>query len=176
MSNTNTTTNTIIINTNNQKEVTTMKKTNTTPITTTNGTISKKQFNKLAYDAYLRYIEVTTGKITGQTFAKAIKPYLTTFGIPMNQQTMNILSGYMVNYSTVDHEKALRIKGVAAFKNFTLTIYSEIKDKIDEGKVAYKLPKAPATPKAKKLTKDQQIAALKAELAAAKEEIAKVQG
>ena len=149
-----------------------MKTTNTTPITIANGiTISNREFKRLSYDAYLRYIEMVTGKITGQTFAKAIKPYLANFGIPMTQQTMSLLSGYMVNYGTVNHEKALKIKGVAAFKSFTLTLYSEMMTKINDGKVSYKLPKAPAQTKTRKPTKDQQIAALKAEIAALKGEI-----
>ena len=155
----------------------------TTTITTTTGTISNTQFKKLAYNAYLRYIEMVTGRITGQTFAKAIKPYLATFGIPMDQQTMSLLSGYMVNYGTVNHEKALKIKGIAAFKAFTLTLYSEIKGKVDEGKVSYKAPANPKPTKTK-ITKTKQptkaelkaeIAALKAELMA-KEQIEKVQG
>lgn len=145
-----------------------MKTTNTTIIISDGTTMSNREFKRVSYDAYLRFIEMVTGKITGQTFAKCIKPYLTTFGIPMNQQTMSLLSGYMVNYGTVNHEKALKIKGVAAFKTFTLTLYNEMMDKVNEGKVSYKLPKAPAKPKTRKPSKDDQIAALKAEIAALK--------
>jgi len=148
-----------------KKEDTTMKSTtsNKAPIVYNGNQISNAAFRRLAYDAYLRYVEMITGKITGETFAKAIKPYLQGFGIPMSQQTMSILSGYMVNYGSVNHEKALKIKGVAAFKTFTLSLYKEIMGKVEEGKVISRPGKAPAQPKTKaKTTKTKTEKAMEA--------------
>lgn len=180
MKNTNTsinaTQNTTIIE--NEKEVTPMKSTNSSSPIIFNGTqITKMDFKRKTFDGYLHYVAMIEKTEAPQTTAKALKPLFEGFGIPFEAHSMYMLTMMLTNYGTEQGEKVRKIKSITTFRKFLTEGYAEMMTK----KVVSSAGKAPAATKAKqakakKPTKDQQIAALKAELAAAKEQIAKVQG
>ena len=176
MKNTNITTN-VSVNTQNttiiEKEVIPMKSTNTQIIFNGNP-MTKMSFKRMTYDAYIHYVSFMEGNEAPQTTSKALKPLFEGFGIPFESHSMHMLTMMLTNYGTDQGEKVRKVKSITTFRKFILEGYAEMVTK----KVVSSAGKAPTQPKpkAKKPTKDQQIAALKAELAAAKEQIAKVQG
>lgn len=155
-----------------------MKNTNTSTPIIFNGTqITKMAFKRMTYDAYIHYVAFMEGSEAPQTTSKALKPLFEGFGIPFESHSMHMLTMMLTNYGTDQGEKVRKVKSITTFRKFILEGYAEMVTK----RVVSSAGKAPAAPKAKqakakKPTKDQQIAALKAELAAAKEQIAKVQG
>lgn len=178
MTTTNTTTNATqnTTTTNIEKEATTMK--STTSINLANGTqISKREFKRRTFEAYIHYVRFIEQQETIQTALKYLKPIFADFGITFDQHSWTSVTMYLTSYGSLQGEKVRKVKSITTFQKFLLGGYQEMISK----RVVSHAGKAPAEPKtkttkAKKPTKDQQIAALKAELAAAKEQIAKVQG
>lgn len=181
MKNTNTTTN-VSVNTQNttiiEKEVVPMKSTTSSKPIIFNGTqITKMAFKRMTYDGYIHYVNFVEQSEPTQTTSKALKPLFEGFGIPFESHSMHMLTMMLTNYGTDQGEKVRKVKSITTFRKFILEGYAEMVTK----KVVSSAGKAPAAPKtkqtkAKKPTKDQQIAALKAERDALKEQLTKVQG
>ena len=184
MKNTNTTTN-VSVNTQNttiienEKEVIPMKSTTTTntPIIFNGNQITKMAFKRMTFDGYLHYVALIEKAEAPQTTAKALKPLFEGFGIPFEAHSMYMLTMMLTAYGTQQGEKVRKIKSITTFRKFLTEGYAEMMTK----KVVSSAGKAPTAPKAKTVkakqpTKDAQIAALKAERDALKEQLAKVQG
>lgn len=128
MKKTTTTTSTKLTTSTSTKPTTSAKTiTNTkTGISTTEGNISKREFTRLSFNAYLNYVSILEGKATKDTF-DALRAYFALFGFDLTVQTLaGVLTISMATYGSIQGEKTRKVKSIATFRKFTLGGWKEV--------------------------------------------------
>lgn len=136
--------------------------------------MTSREVKCVTYDAYIAYVKLIEGKASASETLDAMKPLFDAADIELTMETMvNILTVKMTAYGSVKGEKARKVKSIATFRAF-------FKDnsfgwtEVATAPVVSNAGKAPAepkakAPKAKKPTKkelEDELANLKAQLAA----------
>lgn len=136
--------------------------------------MTSREVKKMTYDAYVAYVGLVEGKASANETLEAMKPLFDAANIELTMETMvNVLTVKMTAYGTVKGEKARKVKSISTFRSF-------FKDdafgwtEVAAAPVVSNAGKAPAepkekAPKAKKPTKkelEDELANLKAQLAA----------
>lgn len=136
--------------------------------------MTSREVKSMTYNAYIAYVNLIEGKATANETVEAMKPLFDAADIELTLETMvNVLTVKMTAYGTTKGEKARKVKSIATFRSF-------FKDdalgwtEVATSPVVSNAGKAPAepkekAPKAKKPTKkelEDELASLKAQLAA----------
>lgn len=136
--------------------------------------MTSREVKAMTYNAYIAYVNLIEGKATANETLEEMKPLFDAADIELTLETMvNVLTVKMTAYGTTKGEKARKVKSIATFRAF-------FKDnafgwtEVATAPVVSNAGKAPAepkekAPKAKKPTKkelEDELANLKAQLAA----------
>lgn len=134
--------------------------------------MTSREVKKMTYDAYVAYVGLVEGKASANETLEAMKPLFDAANIELTMETMvNVLTVKMTAYGTVKGEKARKVKSISTFRTF---FKEDGWTEVAAAPVVSNAGKAPAepkekTPKAKKATKkelEEELANLKAQLAA----------
>ena len=134
--------------------------------------MTSREVKTMTYNAYIAYVNLIEGKATASETLDAMKPLFEAADIELTMETMvNTLTVKMTAYGSVKGEKARKVKSIATFRAF-------FKEggwtEVATAPVVSNAGKAPAetkekAPRAKKPTKkelEDELANLKAQLAA----------
>lgn len=134
--------------------------------------MTSREAKKMTYDAYIAYVSLIEGRATANETLEAMKPLFDAADIELTMETMvNVLTVKMTAYGSVKGEKARKVKSIATFRAF---FKEDGWTEVAMSPVVSNAGKAPAEPKekaprAKKPTKkelEDELANLKAQLAA----------
>lgn len=134
--------------------------------------MTSREVKTITYNAYIAYVSLIEGRATADETLEAMKPLFEAADIELTMETMvNTLTVKMTAYGSVKGEKARKVKSIATFRAF---FKEDGWTEVAMSPVVSNAGKAPAepkekTPKAKKATKkelEEELANLKAQLAA----------
>lgn len=134
--------------------------------------MTSREVKSMTYNAYIAYVNLIEGKATANETLEEMKPLFDAADIELTLETMvNVLTVKMTAYGTTKGEKARRVKSIATFRSF---FKEDGWTEVATAPVVSNAGKSPAepkekTPKAKKPTKkelEDELASLKAQLAA----------
>lgn len=134
--------------------------------------MTSRELKVITYNAYIAYVSLIEGRATANETLEAMKPLFDAADIELTMETMvNVLTVKMTAYGTTKGEKARKVKSIATFRAF---FKEDGWTEVSMAPVVSNAGKAPAepkakAPKAKKPTKkelEDELANLKAQLAA----------